>query len=208
MTRDRMALGGAVAAAVAASACCVGPLLFVVLGLGAFGAAAALEAARPYFLSAAVLLLAFGFYRAYLRRAEACTPDGQCATSKAGRLSRMGLWVATAAVLAFAFSPYYAGALANRLRPARPPAAESPDARQAAPPTASPARATFKVTGMTCASCEPTIRIALERTPGVRSAEVSYGRGEAVVEYDPGAVTPEKLRDAINETGYKADFVR
>jgi len=61
---------------------------------------------------------------------------------------------------------------------------------------------------MTCASCETTIRLALERTPGVRGAEVSYARGEAVVEYDPGTVTPEKLRDAINGTGYKAELAR
>jgi copper chaperone CopZ len=47
--------------------------------------------------------------------------------------------------------------------------------------------------------------VALERTPGVRSAEVSYERGEAVVIYDPNIATPEKLRDAIDETGYKVE---
>jgi copper chaperone CopZ len=197
-----------VAAALAASACCVGPLVFVVLGLGAFGAAAALETARPYLLGAAVLLLAFGFYRTYFRRAEACAPGEHCSTPGVSRVSRVSLWLATAAVVAFALSPYYAGTLADRLRPARQPEAERPVVSQTAPSEASPSRATFKVTGMTCASCETTIRLALERTPGVRGTEVSFVRGEAVVEYDPGAVTPEKLRDAINETGYKANFAR
>jgi mercuric ion transport protein len=208
MKQERLALGGAVAAAFAASACCVGPLLFVVLGLGAFGAAAALETARPYLLGAAVLMLAFGFYRTYFRRAEVCAPGGQCSTPGVSRVSRISLWLATTAVLAFAFSPYYVGTLADRLRPARQPEVERSAASQTSPPEASSSRATFKVTGMTCAGCATTIRIALERTPGVRSAEVSYDRREAVVEYDPGAVTPEKLRDAINETGYKADFAR
>jgi copper chaperone CopZ len=208
MKGERLALGGAVAAALAASACCVGPLLFVVLGLGAFGAAAALESARPYLLSAAVLLLAFGFYRTYFRRAAACAPGDHCSTPAVSRISRVSLWLATAAVVAFAFSPYYAGALADRLRPARQPEAERPAASQTSPAEATPTRATFKVTGMTCASCETTIRLALERTPGVRSAAVSFVRGEAIVEYDPGAVTPDKLRDAINETGYKAESAR
>jgi copper chaperone CopZ len=197
-----------VAAALAASACCVGPLLFVFLGLGAFGAAAALESARPYLLSAAVLLLAFGFYRTYFRRAEACAPGEHCSTPAVSRISRVSLWLATAAVVAFAFSPYYVGALADCLRPARQLEAERAATRQTSPAEAAPARATFKVTGMTCASCETTIRLALERTPGVHSTAVSFVRGEAVVEYDPGTVTPEKLRDAINETGYKADFAR
>ncbi|MFL6335034.1 MAG: mercuric transporter MerT family protein [Pyrinomonadaceae bacterium] len=208
MKEERLALGGAVAAALAASACCVGPLLFVVLGLGAFGAAAALETARPYLLSAAVLLLAFGFYRTYFRRAEVCAPGAHCSTPVASRISRVSLWVATAAVLAFAFSPYYAGALAGRLMPARQPEVERSPVLQTSPADAAPTRATFKVTGMTCASCETTIRLALERTPGVRSAAVSFVRGEAVVEYEPDTVTPKKLRDAINKTGYKAEFAR
>jgi copper chaperone CopZ len=62
---------------------------------------------------------------------------------------------------------------------------------------------TFKIEGMTCASCEPAIRIALEKTPGVRRADVSYERGNAIVDYDPKETAPEKLRDVINGTGYK-----
>ena len=42
---------------------------------------------------------------------------------------------------------------------------------------------------------------------GVRRAEVSYDRSEAVVEYDPRKVTPEKIRDAIrSEEGDKYFF--
>ena len=62
--------------------------------------------------------------------------------------------------------------------------------------------ATFKVEGMTCVSCETTIQLALERTPGVGRTEVSYDRGEAIVEYDPQKTTLNKVRDAINSTGY------
>lgn len=208
MRGERLAVGGAVAAAVAASACCVGPLLFVVLGLGAFGAAAALETARPYLLGTAVLLLAFGFYRAYFRRAEACAPGEHCSTAGVSRVSRVGLWLATAAVVAFALSPYYAGTLADRLSLSRRQAAEPQTTGQPAHTEAAHSTATFKVSGMTCGSCETSIRLVLERTPGVRSAEVSYARGEAVVGYDPSAVTIEKLRDAINSTGYQAEFAR
>ncbi|HWT02877.1 MAG TPA: mercuric transporter MerT family protein [Pyrinomonadaceae bacterium] len=202
MKKERLAAGGAVLAAGAASVCCLGPLLFVALGLGSFGAATMFEPARPYLLGAAVLFLAFGFYRAYFRREAAfsasCEPGEACATRPAGRAGRAALWVAAIAVLAFALSPYYAGALARRLsaRPAAPSSATQP----------ATARVTFKVSGMTCAGCEATIRLALEKTAGVRSAEVSYDRGEAVVEYDPAATTPEKLRDAISETGYPAEL--
>src|SRR6266487_312679 len=113
MKEERLAIGGAVIAAIAASLCCLGPLLFLVLGLGAFGAAAAFETARPYLLGVAALLLAFGFYRVYYRRAVICAPGEACETKPVNRASRIGLWIASIAMLAFALSPYYVGNLAS-----------------------------------------------------------------------------------------------
>lgn len=198
--KERLATGGAVAAAAAASLCCIGPLVFVALGLGAFGASAVFESLRPYLLGAAVLLLAFGFYRAYFwRTVAACAPDEACATRPAGRATRAALWVAAFSVIAFALSPYYAGALTRRLSAkSTPPAATQP----------STARASFIVTGMTCAGCEETIKLALQQTPGVRAAEVSYDRGEAVVEYDPSVTDITEIRKAIDETGYTCEIKR
>lgn len=207
MKEERLATGGALLAAVAASLCCIGPLLFVVLGLGTFGAAAMLGTARPYLLGAATLFLAFGFYRTYFRRrtrSASCATGEACAIKPVHRASRIALWITAVAVIAFALSPYYAGTLARHLSVRT----ESPEG--ASQGTQQPAilRATFKVSGMTCAGCEMTIKLALEKTPGVRSAEVSYDRGEAIVEYDPAKITTEKLRDAINETGYPAELKR
>jgi len=192
-----MAVGGAVLTALGASLCCIGPLLFVAFGVGAFGAATVFAPLRPYLLAVAALALAFGFYHTYFRR-EACAPGEACATKPAGRASKVGLWLASLAVLVFALSPYYAGTLARQLGAGAPPEA----------PAQQPAttRATLKVSGMTCAGCEAAIKLALEGTPGVRSAEVSYDRGEATVEYDPKATTVDKLRDAINETGYTCEL--
>ena len=198
--KERFATGGAVVAAAAASLCCVGPLVFVALGLGAFGASAIFEALRPYLLSTAGLLLAFGFYRAYFRRSgAACAPGEVCATKPSGPATRAALWVAAFSVMAFALSPYYAGALTRRLR-AR--------TTQAAAAQSSAARATFKISGMSCPGCEETIKLALEQTPGVRASEVSYERGEAVVEYDPTVTDVAKIRKAIDETGYSCQIKR
>ena len=199
MKSERLAVGGAVMAAIAASLCCIGPLLFVLLGLGAFGAATAFDSARPYLLGAAVLFLAFGFYRTYFRREAACAPGEACAVKPVNRAGRAALWIAAVAVLAFALSPYYAGALARRV------AAKSAAPVATALQQPASARATFKVSGMTCAGCETTIKLALEQTPGVRNSEVSYDKGEAAVEYDPAVTTPEKLREAISQTGYPAE---
>lgn len=208
MKEGKLMLGGAVAAAVGASLCCVLPLVSVVIGVGVLGAASSFGAARPYLLVVAVLLLAYGFYNAYFRRDMACAPNEVCATKPIGSASRAGLWVASLAVLLFALSPYYAGALARRatmVEPDTSPVVGQPSAASGAATTTATAK--FKVSGMTCAACEPTVRLALERVSGVRRAEVSYNRGAAIVEYDPQTVTIERLRAAIDATGYKVEGV-
>lgn len=215
MFKENSILGGAVVAALLASLCCIGPLLFVVLGLSSFGAATYFEAARPYLMAAAVGLLAIAFYWIYFKRREtACASGEVCAVKPVGRASRIGLWIATLAVLIFASLPYFAGPLAAKISEKEivdeqneqgaccVAGMSNDEAGARLLPAAGTKTATFKVEGMTCVSCETTIQLALEQTPGVRRSQVSYDRGEAVVEFDPEKTTPAKLRDAINSTGY------
>ena len=211
MREERLAIGGAVIAALAASLCCLGPLLFLVLGLGVFSAAAVFEAARPYLIGAAVLLLAFGFYRVYFRRQAACAPGEACESKPINRATRIGLWIALIAVLAFALSPYYAGHLASAVVNRRQSTITTPATSQ--PPQVSNENAgsqptletiTVKVEGMSCTACEVPVRDALAKSPGVLSADVSYQRGNARVEYDPKKTNIDQIKRAIDSTGYKA----
>lgn len=203
MKVEKLTMFGAVFAAFAASLCCILPVVFVALGVGAFGAAAAFETARPYLLSAAAVLLAFGFYRAYFQREEVCAPGEQCATNPINRASRVGLWLTSIAVAAFALAPYYTGTIARNVL--------TPNTQASAVTAGAPvaiAQAKVKITGMTCAGCADTIKAALEKTAGVRRAEVSYERGDAIVDYDAKVISPEKIHDVINQTGYKAEVVK
>lgn len=216
MMKEKAVIGGAVSAGLLASLCCIGPLLFVLFGVGAFGAAATFESARPFLLIASVLLLGIAFYSTYFRRAEGCAPEEVCATKPINKAGRLGLWIASVAVLMFAMVPYFAGPLAARIAEKKPPsepaheqttqeeccASRVPGAGADVLPEAGMSLETFKVEGMTCVSCETTIKLALEQTPGVHGAQVSYDRGEAIVKYDPKLTSHDKVRDAINSTGY------
>jgi copper chaperone CopZ len=214
--KEKSVIGGAVVAAFLASLCCIGPLLFVVLGVGAFGAATFIESARPFLMGGAVLLLAIAFYWTYFRKSEACGPGERCSTKSPSRASRVGLWMGCVAVLIFASMPYIAAPLAARISHKKSASenaacciAQRPgNTASSASPAAGMEKATFKVKGMTCTSCEASIKLALERTDGVRNAEVSYERGEAVVEFDPQKTGPDKLRQAIDETGYSCEASR
>jgi mercuric ion transport protein len=92
MRKENVFIGGAVFAAIASSLCCVLPLIAVVFGLGAFGAASAFDTLRPYLLVLAFAALAFSFYSIYFRR-EKCAEGESCATKPVNKINQLFLWV-------------------------------------------------------------------------------------------------------------------
>jgi len=59
------------------------------------------------------------------------------------------------------------------------------------------------IKGMTCASCAQTIEKALKKTEGVQQAHVNFAMEKVALSYDPSRVTPEKIREVIEQTGYQ-----
>ncbi len=59
------------------------------------------------------------------------------------------------------------------------------------------------IEGMTCATCAARIERKLNRLDGV-VASVNYATEQAVVEYDPGHVSPASLVRAVEDVGYAA----
>lgn len=191
-------LGAAGLSAVAASVCCVGPLVLAAFGISAVGFSslfATFEQIRPFFLGGAALLLAGGFYLTYFRK-PACEPGAVCAVpnSKLQRLNRSMLWVATVVVLAVGLFPAYAGSL---LRATALPVA-----------TANNGNGTtvgLHIDGMTCEACAVTIEQALTAIPGVHTAAVRFKNAQAQVTVD--ATAPPSTRTlihAVEQVGYTA----
>ena len=202
-------LGASIMAAVAASSCCILPMVLALAGVSLAGAAGAFAPWRPYLLAVTFALLVFGIYFAYWPARRHCEPGAACARPGVSRSGRIGLWMATALVLALAGFPYYSGPVAGRVLwgSAGAPAAAG------LPPTpvlfgqqklASDATARIKVKGMTCGSCAVSVKKALTSTKGVKKADVSLEKGLAVVVYDHAQVDEEQIRAAINKTGFQA----
>ena len=62
----------------------------------------------------------------------------------------------------------------------------------------------FTVSGMDCASCVTHVEKAARSVPGVRDVSVSLARGRAVVQMDPATTDPQRVADAITDSGYPA----
>ena len=57
------------------------------------------------------------------------------------------------------------------------------------------------IEGMSCQHCVNAVQGALEAVPHVTVKEVGIGR--ARVEYEPGQIGPDALREAIEDAGYE-----
>lgn len=68
-------------------------------------------------------------------------------------------------------------------------------------------RAEFKISGMTCASCEQLVIHEVTKLEGVVNIRASYALGNAIVEFDERR-TIKDIENAINKTGYKVTKVK
>jgi len=90
---------GSILSGLLASLCCIGPLIFVILGLSGAAFFAKLEQYRWIFGTVAIGFLALGFFFAY-RGGEECGPGSNCAVNpRRKKLNKIILWIATILVV-------------------------------------------------------------------------------------------------------------
>ncbi len=113
--RERLVAAGGILGALGASSCCILPLALFSLGLGGawVGNLTALAPYQPFFVTATLGLLGYGYYLVYWKAKQACAADAACARPLPNRVVKLGLWTATGLVTAaFAFN-YVAPILLN-----------------------------------------------------------------------------------------------
>ena len=112
--QTKLIAAGGVLGAIAASTCCVIPLVLFSLGIsGAWiGTLTALSPYKPVFIAITAGFLGYGYYLVYRQPKVACAEGSACARPLPNRLVKSALWFSTAlVVIAFAWPviiPYLA----------------------------------------------------------------------------------------------------
>jgi mercuric ion transport protein len=103
----KMALAGGVLAGIGASACCVGPLLLLSLGVGGawIGHLTALEPYRPIFIVLTGLFLGLALQKLYLVP-QSCTKEDNCVADRNRHVQRIFFWILVPVSLALVASPW------------------------------------------------------------------------------------------------------
>ena len=187
-------LGGGLLAAFTAGLCCIGPPVFLALGLGSFTAAAFFEVVRPAFLILAAIFLGWAWYTLLQRKKGSCAEDTHCQAKPVRRRDIVLLSVFSLAVIALAGYPYL-------LLTGTSPTAET---EAVSDEPVSGISTVVSVAGMTCPACAVGIQKALKSTDGILAARVVYETKTATVVFDEQIVSKEQIVTVINNTGFKA----
>lgn len=180
-------------AALAASLCCITPVLALIGGLG--GAASSfswIEPYRPYFIGATVLVFAFAWYQKLKPRTKdeiAC----DCEEDKPSfwqTKTFLGIVTIVAAFL-IAF-PHYAKIFYPKPQQTQVIIVDRNNIETVQ----------LNISGMDCEGCTAHINSEISKVKGVIEYNTSYEKGNSIVKYDKSIVPLDSIISAINATGY------
>ena len=192
-TSNKVAFAGMLTA-MAASICCITPVLALIAGTSGIASTFSwVEPFRPYLISSTILVLVFAWYQKLRPKTQeeidcACEDDAKPTFWQSKRF----LFIVTVfAGLMLAF-PYYSGIFYPNTE------------KQIIVVDKSDIKTTeFKISGMTCASCEEHVNHEVNKLNGIVNSKASYENGNAIVEFDKTKTNETEIEKAINSTGYK-----
>jgi copper chaperone CopZ len=178
--------------AIIASLCCITPVLALIAGTsGVASTFTWIEPFRPYLIGLTILVLLFAWYQKLKPEKEI---DCECETDEKPKFmqSKTFLGVVTVFAIVMLAFPYYSSMFY--------PNSE----KQIVVVDKSNIKTTeYKISGMTCASCEAHVNHEVNKLNGIVNSKTSYKNGKAIIEFDVTKTNELEIEKAINSTGYK-----
>lgn len=191
MKSDKKLIGAGLLTAIAASLCCITPVLALVAGTSGLASTFSwLEPARPYFIGLTILVLGFAWYQKLKPKKQI---DCNCETEEKPKSiqSKMFLGIVTAFAIVMLAFPYYAHIFFPKT-----------EKQIIVVDKSNVQTVEFSISGMTCAGCEEHVNHEVNKLSGIIKSTASYENGNAIVEFDNSKTNIAEIEKAINGTGY------
>lgn len=191
MKTDKKLIGAGLLTTIAASLCCITPVLVIVAGTSGLASTFSwLEPFRPYFIGLTILILGFAWYQKLKSKKQI---DCNCETEEKPKFiqSKMFLGIVTAFAIVMLAFPYYAHIFYPKT-----------EKQVIVVDKSNVQTVKFSISGMTCASCEEHVNHEVNKLTGIISSNASYEKENAIVEFDNSKTNSSEIEKAINTTGY------
>ena len=196
MSTDKLSsqtVGASLFAAIAASLCCITPVLALFSGVSGLAATFSwVEPIRPYLVGLTILVLGFAWYQKLKPKKEEidceCEEDGKEPFIQSK--SFLGM-VTVFALILLAFPSY-----AHIFYP------DNNNKEISGVSHSNLKLVNMEIEGMTCTGCEEHVEYATSQLEGVFVTKASYESGKAAITFDQSISSLEEVIDAVNETGY------
>lgn len=184
-------IGAGFLSAIAASLCCITPVLALIAGTSGLASTFSwLEPLRPYFIGYTILVLGFAWRHKFkLKKQIECNCDTEEKTKFIQ--SKMFLGIVTVFAIFMLAFPYYS----NIFYPKAEMQIIMVDKSNIQ-------KVEFTIKGMTCASCEEHVNHDINKLKGILSSSTSYKNGNAIVKFDRSKTNISEIEKTINSTGY------
>ena len=177
--------------AITASLCCITPVLALIIGTSSLASAFTwIEPFRPYLIVLTILVLLFAWFQKLKPKKEV---DCDCETVEKPRFiqSITFLGILTVFAIAMLAFPYYSNMFYLNSQ------------KQVVVVDKSNIKTTeYKISGMTCASCEAHVNHEVNKLDGIVNSITSYENGNAIIKFDETKTNELEIEKAINSTGY------
>jgi len=191
MKTDKKLIGAGLLTAIAASLCCITPLLALVAGTSGLASTFSwLEPFRPYFIGLTILVLGFAWYQKLKPKQQI---DCNCETEEKPKFvqSKMFLGIVTAFAIVMLAFPYFAHIFYPKT-----------EKQVIVVDKSNVQTVEFSISGMTCAGCVEHVNHEVNKLSGILKSTASYENGNAIVEFDNSKTNNAEIEKAINGTGY------
>ncbi|GEP98528.1 mercuric transport protein MerTP [Chitinophaga cymbidii] len=189
------AIGTGLLTAIAASLCCITPIIAMIAGSSSLLASFSwLEPARPYLIGISAVVLLYAWYLQF-KPAKPSSADCHCEPVKKTSFQQSKKFLAiitlfsvlmmTFPLYASMFYPEGKGEVSEH---------KALDNKQ---------QAKFTIQGMTCASCEAHVNNEISKVQGVLSYTTSFKARSSIVAFDSTKTNMDAIAAAIGKTGYK-----
>lgn len=204
MEKDKRLIITGIFTAIAASLCCITPVLALVSGVAGIASSFSwIEPLRPYLIGLTIIVLVFAWYQKIKPKKKI---NCDCSADKNSNFIHSKIFLGIVTVFAgfmLAF-PYYSGSFfPNNYKKVIITEGTTNKSETITVNAENVEIINLDIEGMTCPACNYTVQNASLKVSGVFEAVANYQTGKAVIKFDNAKTNSTDIIKSINSTEYK-----